>query len=113
MADFPTLSSGVLAYPFKEEGLGVADLRTPTDAGYVITRRRFTKDPKKWGVVYKGLTDADFTTMSSFISTQGTTGKFNWEHPVSGDTKVVRFVKRPALVRKNRYWEMSCELEEV
>ena len=113
MADFPTLSEGVLGYPLSEGSLGVADLRTPTDAGYIITRRRFTKDPKKWTVAYKGLTDSDYTTMSNFISTYGTTGKFNWTHPVSGDTKVVRFAKRPQLTKRNIRWEMTCELEEV
>ncbi len=113
MADFPTLSSGVMGYPLSEGSLGFADLRTPTDAGYVKTRRRFTRDPKKWTVVYRGLTDADYTTMASFISTYGTTGKFNWTHPVDSSTKVVRFSKRPSLVKRSPYWEMTCELEEV
>jgi len=112
MADFPTLSTGAW-WPFEESQAEYGDLKSPVEAGYKITRKRFTRAPKAWKMTYGGMNDSDFQTLRQFIDEQGTTGSFNWTHPVTGETHEVRFVRRPKLTYRDKYWFMDCELEEV
>ena len=112
MTDFPTLSTGAW-WPIEESQAEYADLKSPVEAGYKITRRRFTRAPRTWKMQYGAMNDSDYQVLSQLIDEQGTTGSFNWTHPITGETHEVRFVRRPKLLFKNTLWFMHCELEEV
>jgi len=112
MANFPSISV-VPEEPYSETQAEYSDLKSPVEAGYKVTRQRFTRTPKTYKVLYKNMTDADYTLLVAFITAQGTTGNWNWTHPTTAATHDVRFVKRPELKRVGLVWSMECELEEV
>lgn len=112
MADFPTLSR----QPAK--GLTVSannsgDIRHEDDAGYVSTRRRYTRAPKVFAFSLKGLTVADYIALSSFIATVTTVASFNWLNPVDDLVYVVRFKNYPDIVASPPFYSTSIVLEEV
>ena len=112
MADFPTLSQPI---PVSlDQGLtGKADIKHDDDAGYQITRRRFTRDPRTLSASYELLTDADAVLLQDFIDIHTTVVPFNWTQPSTGTTYEVRFSAIPSLRIRQLNWSISCDMVEV
>ena len=117
MASFPTLSmtNTPLQAGYSEAYAEIGDLVSPTDSGYKVTRRRFTRRPAVFTMSYQPLTDSDKATMESFILDHGTTTAFVWTQPKTNSQKTVRFTKLPVFsALSGNYWAMTgLELEEV
>lgn len=117
MTAFPTLSGTniPLQQGYSERYSEAGDLLSPTDAGYKISRRQFTRRPKIYSMGYAPLTSSDKSTMESFIYTNGLSGSFTWTEPVSGSSKTVRISKLPQFSPMGGgLWLMSgLELEEL
>jgi len=115
MATFPSISAKPSAQLVRgySDAADAADIRTPAEAGYKITRKRFTRVPLVYDVQYVAMTNADHNILAPFIDLYGTTGNFDWTHPIFLTTHDVRFVERPQLIRKGIFWYMSCRVEEV
>lgn len=92
MADFPTLSIPPV-YPLKEKwGDDDQTIRPKTEAGYVITSSKYSRNRKVFTVTYENLSAADKTALDSFLDTvNGLTDYFTWVHPASGISYTVRF----------------------
>lgn len=82
---FPTLSQ-VPAVPIAPDGeLEDVILRTPTDAGYVQTRPRFTRARRTWGLNYPALSNADADILRDYerLTLHNGADPFAWTHPIS------------------------------
>lgn len=90
-----------------------ADIRTKSDAGYVITRRRFTRVPNVFTFSYWPLAFEDAGLLRTFIEKVGVSVSFDWIHPVNKTIHHVRFSKRPRLIYRGLHWNTDIELEEV
>jgi hypothetical protein len=64
-------------------------VRDESDAGYVSSRKRFTKSREKLtGFGWDYLSDADFATLLEFfLANQG--GTFTWTHPITSASYVL------------------------
>lgn len=113
---YPTLSRPP-NYPLDPDGeLEDVILRSPTEAGYAITRPRFTRARRRWGVTYINLPDADVATLRTFEQTTLHNGadQFSWTHPVTGTFTVqlaapIRYARTAAANMTN----VSFVLQEV
>ncbi|MBU0517183.1 MAG: hypothetical protein KJ621_20705 [Proteobacteria bacterium] len=91
MPDFPDLSVPP-SVPIKE--VSTRDtIRAKSEAGYVLTRPRWTTARKRFEVRYQYLTPADFTSLDNFFQNvaQGGAVAFSWNHPQTGSVHTVRF----------------------
>ncbi len=113
MADFPTLSRNP-SYPFNEE-YEDNTIRSPFEAGYEQTRPRYTRMRKTFTLKYEFLMNSDKTTLENFYyQMKGGAGSFNWTHPITNDTYIVRFAEplkfeNPLL----NYWNVEIKLRQV
>ena len=119
MANFPTLTSRTedsALYGVEHEN---PTIRSELDGGYVNTRARFTRTPRR--IFSSGFTDiseADRLTLETFWDTvQGGSEAFNWTSPQDGNTYSVRFVE-PLVFDyaghgTNYRWNVRFKLEEV
>lgn len=114
MAAFPTLSK-VPAYPLGEESED-AVIRSSSEAGYQITRPRFTKVRRKFEVKYEDCTQTDKNSLDTFYYTTLGNGSaiFQWTHPQTSEVINVRFAKpiKSSLAFDNHY-NIEFTLEEV
>jgi hypothetical protein len=117
---FPTLSSG--SKPDSSTfGLSFEDqaMRTETEGGYVFTRARHTRAPRKtWAFGYKQLTNADRVQIESFITlVRGGSVIFTWQNPQDLVTYNVRFKDLPKFgyegVGNTQRWNCSMTLEQA
>jgi hypothetical protein len=100
---FPTLTQQA-AYPLDPDGeLEDVILRSPTDAGYEITRPRFTRARRTWGINYPALSNADTTTLRAFEQATLRNGadSFSWTHPISKTVYTVRLTGPISYARAN------------
>ncbi len=63
MANFPSLSRNPSAREFEETVAYDPTVRARSEGGYVKTRPRYTRFPKKWTVVYDLLSNTDKGTL--------------------------------------------------
>lgn len=92
MPTFPTLSMDP-NIPIDPDGvIEDAVLRSPTSAGYEITRPKWTRARRVWGVRYNALPDADAAILRDFEITTLANGalSFTWTHPKGSPTVLVR-----------------------
>lgn len=119
MENFPTLSVTPSLGPWEQTRALDPTLRSEKEGGYVSTRPRFTRIPKKWKIAYQqgnSLPSADKTTLEAFEETVKVgSDMFSWVNPFDSQTYTVRLagpiVFKP-IVGSLR-WEASFELEEV
>ena len=93
MADWPVGLPVVSADDFVESFLRPAH-RSDTEAGYEITRPKWTRTRREFKVTFKSLTSAEVTTIEEFfegIAYGG--GSFNWTAPRDSGTYEVRLVE--------------------
>ena len=113
--DFPTLSRKPTIYI--EEKSQLKTLRSPTEYGYVVTRPMWTRPKRVFHVRYDILSLNDWNTLKDFFetSTKGGSESFNWVHPITNATYVVRFLSdtlSSTMVAIN-YVKVEFDLEEV
>lgn len=114
MADFPSLSNAVITrHGYSEQRSKVGDLVSPTDSGYKITRRKFTRRPMTFSVPYIKIDAADKVLLEAFIEEQGTVGNFNWTQPLTAVSWDVRMIDIPEFTLDGIYWRTVIKLEEV
>ena len=115
MAAFPTFSSAKITScgEIPSISANANDVKSPTDAGYVVTWRRTTRNTRAStaNLDYIGVTD--YATWTTFINTYGTFASFDFTVPKAGGTYTVRFVQRPSTRYNSPYWSSSFTLEEV
>lgn len=78
----PTYTTGGETY--------LPQIRTEFEGNYVQSRPRATRAIRRWTLVWKSMTDGDFSSLeSAFISDMGTT--FSWTEPVTSTSYTVRY----------------------
>ena len=89
---FPTLSTKQDEKNFQDESENPA-ISSKTEGGYVITRARFTRTPRRtFAVAYSNLSTADKTLLVNFWNQLGGgSDTFWWTHPATGEIIQVRF----------------------
>lgn len=92
MPTFPTLSTPP-KYPLKMTRDDFS-LKSPSEAGYVHARSRFTRQRRRWELSYENVTQTDANLIEAFVTTVGTVDSFTWAHPASGQY-TVRFDSPP------------------
>ena len=94
MADFPP-GSLVSKEDSSQRTDTVADpaMRQEMDGGYVITRPRFTRRPRRsFQTGFTDITDAEKVLLEDFWDAhKGGSNSFTWTDPVSNVTRTVRF----------------------
>jgi hypothetical protein len=93
LPSFPTLTLGVDYEIERDQEDSV--LRSEMEAGYVMTRQRYTRVRQKWGVTISMMTDADATALLTFlnVTVAGGAGGFTWYCKLDKTTYNVRFQK--------------------
>ena len=98
MSNFLGLSKGP-SLPLDPDGvMEDAVLRTPTEAGYVQTRPRYTRPRLMWGLNYNVLPDSDIAILKNWeqVTIRNGSDVFTWQHPttlVSYDVRLAGPVK--------------------
>lgn len=116
MAVFPTLTVTPSIEGWGEELAQDPTIRTQLDAGYILTRARFTRIPKKWKVKYGLITQTDKATLETFQNTvKGGAGIFSWTSPVGLTTYSVRFAGPIVFTMResSNWWDSEFTLEQV
>ena len=93
MANFPTLSRSP-SFPLAPDGeIEDSTLRSQFEAGYELTRPRFTRARRSWGVRYPVVSSADKALLVAFEQTtvRGGADSFSWTHPITSTVYSVRF----------------------
>ena len=95
MEAYPTLSV-FPTYPIRETPED-STLKSDFEAGYILTRAKFTRSRKSFYVSYQNMPNADKEILDTFGTTvNGGSDSFTWTHPMSSVSYIVRFDKRPA-----------------
>lgn len=120
MSDFPTLSSFKLTeevYDSWEIGyVNDPTIRSDQEAGYEVTRSRFTRDRRTWSYEYPYYTLADKTILEAFqVSMRFGANSFNWTNPIGGNTFVVRFAEPIVFkpMKGTSYWKIKIKVAQV
>lgn len=92
MANFPTVNY-LDAASFAETIENPSMTPAKMEGGYVITRPRFTRRPRRtFSFVFIMMDDDNKATLENFWNTMlGGSNSFHWVHPVSGENLTVRF----------------------
>jgi hypothetical protein len=118
MADFPSLSTKPAQSEFREESAYDPTLRSKSEGGYLKTRPRYTRMPRKWRLVYPWMSGTDKDTLWAFEVARKVGGEsFNWTNPQDSQVYVVRFgapiLYRLLKVKGDDTWRVEFDLEEV
>jgi hypothetical protein len=110
---YPSLSVAP-RYPIPERRQDPT-IRSPFEAGYVLTRRRYTRSIYEWEISYYRMPTADKNTLNAFVSTVGGgADAFDWTHPETASVHTVRFKIIPEYEadQKGR-WNVRFTLETL
>lgn len=93
MPTFPDTIRVLDAASFEEEYENVSVPPGEMEGGYVITRPRFTRAPRRtWSFKYVEMRDADKEALEDFWKlVKGSSSAFDWTHPITNDVINVRF----------------------
>ena len=93
---FPTLSQNPDASDWNEEAQQDPTIRTKAEAGYVITRPRFTRVLKKYEFSYRLLSNTDKETLGDFEQEVNYgAAQFRWTYPIDGTTIYMARLSEP------------------
>ena len=118
---FPTLT-GKPANPvvtsFSDQLAFDPTIKSPKAAGYVKTRARFTRNTRKYHVVYNGIDTTDKDLIKAHETERGVGGNyFTWTNPADSISKTVRLATpvscRPWEETNYTKWIVEFDLEEV
>lgn len=93
MPAFPSLSINP-SWPLDPDGeIEDATLRSPFEGGYELTRQKFTRTRRNWGVQYSTLNQTDKDALATFEkdTVKGGADSFTWTHPKTATVYTVRF----------------------
>ena len=113
---FPTLSQG---QDSKQFSMVQEDptLSSPVEGGYVITRARHTRTPRKtFTSGFTGIGAADKALLEAFLNTVRVGSViFDWTNPEDSAVYQVRFTKpvtfRYVGIRDTRLWDVQFEVQ--
>ena len=112
MADWPTLTRQPCE-PYSVHPVGSRDMLSDTEGGYIITRRRYSRDRRVFQFSLPNMDATDYATLLSFIAGQGRTGSFNWTNPADSTSYAVRFADLPTITFSNGMYHSDIALVEV
>lgn len=117
---FPALSVTPSISGWEEGKAFDPTIRSQSEGGYVSTRPRFTRIPKKWKLSYSqgnALPLADKALLEAHEdSVHVGSGSFTWTNPMDGQTYTVRYVDGPIQFRPlvgKLLWEAAVVLEQL
>lgn len=117
---FPVLSVSPSVNNWEEGKASDPTIRSQKEGGYIATRPRFTRIPKKWKVAYQqgnALTLADKALLEAHEdSVKIGADSFTWTSPMDGQTYTVRYVDGPIAFKPlvgKLLWEAAFGLEQV
>ena len=122
MASFPTILRrvGLTQTPIVNEEIAAFDptVRSQYEGGYVSSRSRFTRIPRRWDVKYEWMTTVNKGTLQTFEEARGVGSEsFTWTNPMDSTSYTVRFLEpvryTPTLLTNFQYWTVEFILEEV
>ena len=91
-------------------------IRSSSDAGYTITRRKYTKTRKTYELKWTALKSSLRNMLIDFYDSKTQSGalSFIWKYPVTNEEIEVRFTQPPeeSLTAPNLY-SISCSVMEV
>ena len=93
-------------------------IRSISEGGYVTSRARFTRIPRKWTVKYNWLTQTNKNTVKTFEDARKAgSDSFTWTNPENNTSYTVRFlglIRYAAHPHTNfLFWMVDFILEEV
>ncbi len=118
MPAFPELSQGQDSSLYEVSHEDPA-IRTEMDGGYVISRPRHTRTPRKtFKTGYTHIDQTDRALIEAFWNTvKGGSVVFDWEDPVSLATLSVRFKEELAFkyvgIGNVHHWDVKMTLEQA
>lgn len=115
--EFPTLSRSPSHEHYIDTLVFDPTLRTNVEAGYVISRPRFTRTPKMFEVTYRYISDSDKTSLESLQENVavGSTS-FRWTNPKDSVEYTVRLVEPLKFQMESLhpdYWKVQLKLEQI
>lgn len=118
---FPSLSTNPQVERFGQKAAFNPTIRSEAESGYVQTRPRFTRTPKKWHVFYSGLSLTDKTSLESHeVSVKFGSDLFSWTNPTDSVSHNVRYAAPIDFNLEsgfdnsgNHTWSAEFDLEEV
>jgi hypothetical protein len=118
---FPTLALTKGGQDSSQFSIKIEDvaLKSEIEGGYVVTRARHTRTPRKtFSTAYKSISDADRTTLLSFYNTvAGGSVIFDWTDPVDKITYQVRFTSdldfKYAGRGTTKLWDVSFQIQQA
>jgi len=132
MATFPTLTRrgtelhNPVVGDFEDNMAHDPTIRSLSEGGYVTSRARFTRIPRKWTLKYNWMSQANKDTVKAFeegnantvpVGVAGGSDSFDWLNPEDGETYDVRFfgmITYKAHAHTNfLWWMVEFILEEV
>lgn len=109
---YPTLSTPP-NYPLKEIVEDRA-LKNKSEAGYVTTRLKYTRQNISFDVNYSMLSDADKDALRTFYDTVETVDSFTWLHPYTSVNFTVRFDSAISFeLTDDQKWSVAFILRQV
>lgn len=118
MVAFVTLSRAP-AWPLSPDGAPVEGsvISGSSQGGYEVTRPRYTRQRREWGVSFRNLSLADIEDFRDFWSGDiaNGSGAFDWTHPVTDEVVSVRLVngQYEAAQVSPTLFDLSFKLREV
>jgi len=113
---FPTLTQTASIDKWGEGLASDPAIRTGYEAGYVQTRARFTRSPRRWDVGYQLLPAADKELIRLHeIACHGGADSFPWLNDMDGVTYTVRYLGLVSYKpnKSKNYWDVDFTVEEV
>lgn len=119
MPTFPTFQTGLLDSRAFEVTPEDPAMRTEMEGGYVITRKKHTRRPRRtFTASYRGLNDADRDALDDFWDlVGGGSVVFDWTNPEDSVVYAVRFKEAYRLVHTGRgptrRWDCLLTFEQA
>ncbi len=103
--------------PYEDRAAVDPTVRNPLEAGYVLSRARFTRTPHRYTIRFEGMSTVQKDVILTFENARNIGGEsFTWTNP-EGDSKTVRFLNPVTYTPWNETnftrWVVNFILEEV
>jgi len=99
------------------ESSRASTIRSPFEAGYMQTRARFTRMPKRFELHWNHLSAADLATLRTYYESTvvGGANAFDWTHPTTSTVYSCRFAEDELRfeLQLGGYYKGSVILEQV
>ena len=98
-----------------DENLQDPGIRSPMENGSVVSRARYTRIRRIFNLRWSSLPNADKETLFNFYENdiRGSSLTFNWTHPETLKTYVVRMTSLRAQKIRPGFWLVDATLEEA